>query len=779
MHGLHLAVMKQNNMNIRNLINKDAVNIINCESEPIHIPGSIQPHGFLLGVKRDELTIAYCSENCTLFLGLPVSEILGKPLADFFSTADITALQQNYLQATDELTRPFVFILSQKSYHATAHLSGDVMVLEFEPLSEEPQSLPDIFIQMKRFAYHTERADNLKMLCQDIAEETRKITGYDRVMIYRFDKEYNGEVFAESSSENLEPLLGLHYPHTDIPVQARELYLRNLVRMLTNVDYVPVPIYALADDVGVVNLDLSLSTLRSVSPIHVQYLKNMGVGATFVISLTHNKMLWGLISCHHYSPKHIPYHTRLAAHMQGIFLSSQINIRQVADQFELVKEADKNLLELRELLSKKNNSIDNIENLVLIKKALNADAVIVHYKNMLFKEGTLPGDEQLFDLINWLQSTIRGDRFHTTCLIHHYPAAEALSETIAGLIYVPLGSGSTNGILWTRKEIEKTKNWAGDPSKAINVNEETKSLTPRKSFEIWKESVRYNSTEWLKSELNASSFISFTIQQLLHLADLTEEEMRYRNLNERLLKANDELANMNWISSHDLKEPLRKIRIYASLLLEKEAGQIPDSVKTTITRMQSSAERMQLLIEDLIAYTKIGRPDNHPTIDLAEILNEATSQLEEEIRVTGTTIQWKNLPQIKGDSYQVKQLFINLLGNAIKFSKPDLPPVIMVTGETVTGKELAFSNKKHFKSYYKITVTDNGIGFEDQYKEDIFKIFQRLHANHFDGTGMGLAICKKIAEAHEGFIEATGIEGSGAKFTTYFPNRTGDNSLIN
>lgn len=771
-HGSHPAVMKQNNMNIKNLINKDAVNITNCESEPIHIPGSIQPHGFLLGAKKDDLTITHCSENCTLFLGVPVSEILGKPLGNFFSSKDITALEQNYLQATDELTRPFVFILSQKSYHVTAHVSGDIIVLEFEILSEEPQLLPDIFIQMRRFAYHTERADNLKMLCQDIADETRKITGYDRVMIYRFDKEYNGEVFAESSIGNIEPFLGLHYPHTDIPIQARELYLRNLVRMLTNIDYVPVPIYALADgDARDVNLDLSLSTLRSVSPIHVRYLKNMGVGATFVISLTHNKKLWGLISCHHYSPKHIPYHTRLAAHLQGIFLSSQIDIRQVADEFDLVKEADKNLLELRELLSKKNNSIDNIENLALIKKALNADAVIVHYKNMLFKEGALPGDEQLFDLINWLRSTIHSDRFHTSCLMRHYPAAEAVSDTIAGLIYVPLGSDSNNGIIWTRKEIEKTKNWAGDPSKAINVNEETKALTPRKSFEIWKESVRYNSSEWLKPELSASSFISFTIQQLLHLADLTEEETRYRNLNERLLKANEELANMNWISSHDLKEPLRKIRIYASLLLEKEANQIPESVKTTITRMQSSAERMQLLIEDLIAYTKIGRHDNRHTIDLGEILKEATVQLEEDSREKGATIQWKDLPQIKGDSYQVKQLFINLLGNALKFSKPGLPPAIMITCETVASKQLAFSNEKHFKNYYKITVADNGIGFDDQYKEEIFKIFQRLHANHYDGSGMGLAICKKIAEAHEGFIEATGIEASESKFTVYFPQQ--------
>ncbi len=184
-----------------------------------------------------------------------------------------------------ELARPFVLNYNDKSFHVTAHLSDSVIVLEFEMFSEDKIELPDIFIQMKRFAYHTERTDNLQSLCQDIADETRSITGYDRVMIYRFDKEYNGEVYAESKNENREPFLKLHYPHTDIPVQARELYMRNLVRMVVDVSYTPVPVYTIDDGSNKnTNLDLSMGNLRSVSPIHLQYLKNMNVDATFVIS---------------------------------------------------------------------------------------------------------------------------------------------------------------------------------------------------------------------------------------------------------------------------------------------------------------------------------------------------------------------------------------------------------------------------------------------------------------------------------------------------------------
>ncbi len=186
-------------------------------------------------------------------------------------------------------------------------------------------------------------------------------------MIYRFDEEYNGEVFAESKREDLEPFLGLNYPHTDIPSQARDLYLRNLIRLFVDVKYQPSPLMTVDRGIATENLDLSMSTLRSFSPIHTEYLKNMGVCATFCISIIHNKRLWGLISCHHYSPKHIAYYTRLAAHLQGVFLSSQINVRQVADEFEVTKDIDKKLSELHNALTKEEDAIIEESKLHLLK----------------------------------------------------------------------------------------------------------------------------------------------------------------------------------------------------------------------------------------------------------------------------------------------------------------------------------------------------------------------------------------------------------------------------
>ena len=759
-------------MKVKSILNNFAATMANCESEPIHIPGCIQSHGFLLAVTQDNFTVAFCSENCVEFLNKTHIDLLGKNLDVIFSKADIDNIKQQFKEFSNELLRPFIFNYNNKTFHVTAHNSGEVIVLEFEIFSEEKIDIPDIFIQMKRFAYHTERADNLQSLCQNVADETRNITGYDRVMIYRFDKEYNGEVYAESKNEDLKPFLNLHYPHTDIPVQARELYLRNLIRMKVDVSYTPVQIFTID---GVLkkdsNLDLSMSILRSVSSMHLQYLKNMKVGATFVISLIHQNKLWGLISCHHHTAKHIPYHTRLAAHLQGIFLSSQIEVRQTADEFELVKETNKKLVELQDLLLNKENILTQKSTLIKLKQLLNADAVIINYKNEYYTEGVLPGKEEVADLINWLKKEKGSKSFTTHCMRQHYANSTLDAPTISGLVYLPLSIDIKNCIVWTREEVEKSIDWAGNPSKAIQTDQESFSLTPRKSFEIYKQSVKFTSAEWQNHELKEATVIASSIQHQLHLADLKLEEEKYLTLNEKLQKANDELFNMNWISSHDLKEPLRKIQVYSSIILDKDGATIPESVKTNILQMQKSAAKMQLLIEDLLTYSKVVNEEKrHYPVALNAIVQELLLDFEETIEEKNIVIQLHSLPIVNGIQFQLRQLFLNLLSNAVKFTRPDVTPRITILSEIVSQYKLTWTSEKAYTNYYKISVVDNGIGFDIVYKEKVFKIFQRLHSNtEFTGTGIGLSICKKIAEMHGGYIEAEGKEGEGATFSVYFP----------
>ncbi len=756
-------------MILKNLTNTDTLNITNCEAEPIHIPGSIQSFGYLLALNKTDNTIQYCSENCTALFNKPLNQILAKPFSQFFNKEDADSFAA-YSAKTEESEKPFAITIDSQQYHINAFQTNENVVLEIEPFIQEGFELPDLFFQTKRFAYSTEKADNLQMLCQDVATETRKITGYDRVMIYRFDKDYNGQVFAESTIDGIEPYLGLYYPETDIPAQSRDSFLLNRVRMIANVHVPNVPLYALDENADNRSIDLTLSALRSSSPMHIQYLINMGVGATFTNALVNHGKLWGLIACHHYTPKHIPYHVKLAAQLQGIFLSSQIDVRQVADEFELVKQTEKKLDGLHKIMAGSEQNLAEEQTLVQLKNLLNADAVVISYKDTLYKSGLLPKDEKLNDLMNWLALSVDQPIFQTSRLAESYPQAAALGSEVAGVVYLPIGEQTKNGIAWTRQEVEKTVNWGGDPSKSMNTNAENKSLTPRKSFSLWKEAVKGQSTVWQNPEVNAASVICSYIQHQFHLAEMQEEERRYLTLNEKLQHANDELANMNWISTHDLKEPLRKIQMYASVILEKYQVDLPQLVITNILRMQSSAARMHNLIDALISYTKLINEEKvFKNSDLNLILKEIKADLKETIEEKGGSLQWEPLPVIKGVTFLIKQLFENLISNSLKFTEEERAPVINISSRLIDEKTMKdnWPNSKH--DFYKITVADNGVGFNPAYKKDLFKMFQRFHGQQYIGSGIGLSICQKIAEAHGGFIDAEGEEGKGAIFNIYLP----------
>ncbi len=758
-------------MKIKNLVPDHQATITNCESEPIHIPGSIQPYGFLFAVKMVDYSIAFASKNCEVYFQLPLSEIIGKSLYLFFDAAEINAFTAQYKLDGNDMERPFIFSLHGKLYSTSAHKSGDTVVLEMEPFTEEYNYLPELYIQIKRFTYNTEKSDNLKNFCQDIANETKLITGYDRVMIYRFDKDYNGQVYAESKREDMEPFFGLFYPHTDIPAQARELYLRNPIRMIADVGYEPVPLFGLDEQEGksAITLDLSLSFLRSVSPIHIQYLKNMGVGASFSISLIHNKKLWGLISCHHDTPKYIPYYARLAAHLQAVFLQSQIDVRQVADEFYLTKETNKKLQELSEQFAKEQNTIGNETTLQLLKNLLNADGIAILHKGNFFTAGTVPAKEDMQLMADWLLKNIKNESFNTANFADDYLPAKTMNNCVAGICCQRLILLPGSAIMWMRREMQTTKLWGGDPNKSILLNEENNLLTPRKSFAAWRQSVKYQSTEWLRPELNAAAAISLVIQKQLYLIDLIEEEVRYRSLNEKLQKANEELANMNWISTHDLKEPLRKIQIYASIILEKYSKEIPDVVHSNIVRMQASAAKMQNLIEALVSYASLMHEDaKFEKVDLNSVIKEVVRDLNEEIEEKGATIDISTLPTVKGINFQLQQLFVNIISNSVKFANPDVPLIIKISSIKTTDNPATIAGEP-LKQWFKISFADNGIGFNNSFKNDIFKVFHRLHANQYIGSGIGLAICKKIVESHNGYITATGDINKGAQFDIYLP----------
>lgn len=759
-------------MNIKDIVNRDIVNLTNCESEPIHIPGSIQPHGFLLGIKKGDSRIEFCSANSADYIGVAPEKVLGKDISEIFPKEQASRFASYAGGEAIDSAKPFVFTLNGTSFNTTVHQSGQNVILELEPFPDGTLQLPNLYTQTRNFVSIMEKSNGLLDLCQEIADETRSITGYDRVMIYRFDEQYNGEVIAESRREDLVSFANQKYPHTDIPAQARELYIRNPLRMIADINYTPVPLLTIDDSVdkGNHSLDLSLSILRSVSPMHIEYLKNMGVGATLTISLLQNQRLWGLIACHHYAPKILPHYTRLSALLQGHFLTSQIAVREVAEEYNIGEAVDKALVDALAILHESENFMEASHQSPALLKLANATGAAIYHEGILYTNGLVPSEAELLDLFAFLSNAYPNQAFETDRLSDIYPAGKGISKYAAGVIYHAMVSGENDGILWLRQEKIETINWAGNPDKAVLPNEDGVRLSPRKSFELWMEIVKDKSSPWRKSEINAASSFSYALQKHINYRVIRAQEDQNRSLNQELQLANKELSNLNWISTHDLKEPLRKIQIFASKVLDREDPDLSVQVKDSVERMRFAAEKMQMLIEDILTYSKAGTMEKtFVATDLNAVLANVLSELQDTIDEKGAKLHAERLPHLEIIPFQIHQLFINLISNALKFVKPDERPVIRITVSEVDAADVP-AEKPVSGRYHAIAFHDNGIGFEAEYESRIFDIFQRLNPAHkYPGTGIGLAICKKIMENHKGFIGAKSVFGQGSVFTIYFP----------
>lgn len=754
-------------MKIKDIVNRDIVNLTNCEQEPIHIPGSIQPHGFLLGLKEETFTIEYCSENCTDYTGTSHATLLGSAFKEVFGEAAGSALSSYIARGLTGSSTLLRLRLADSEYLCTVHKSADIYVLEAEPVNQAPKKASEVYDQTSQFLSYMHDTHTLQELCDLVAKGTREITGYDRVMIYRFDKDYNGEIFAESAREDLEPFLGLHYPHTDIPQQARQLYMQNLLRIIVDINYTPVPIYTI-DNGADKTLDLSLSILRSTSPIHVQYLQNMGVGATLTISLIHKKKLWGLIACHHYSPKNLTPELRLAAQLQGHFITSQIDLRQANEEYEIARKTGAALekMNIIGLTGKQVNTAfrELVENPDILKLC-NASGVSILFNGAVYKHGITPTDNQVQNLANWLAAYSNNSSFHTDKLIDYHPLEKDLCSKTSGIMYHSLDIDSNNCIIWYRPETKAEVHWGGDPAKSIIKDQ--KGLSPRNSFELWKEIVDCISKPWLQPEIETAAKYAASLQRHINLLIITLEEEKYRKLSELLKDTNSELENINWISTHDLQEPLRKIQLISSRILSKEDEVSPD-VMDSIKRMNASANRMQTLLIDILKYTRLKNTDeSFEEVNLKTLIDELVSEMAETINEKSAVIIAENLPVIKGIPFLLKQLFSNLIANSIKYASPDRQPNIKITQSESAAP---YSSDNDGQLYTVVYVADNGIGFEPHFSEHIFNIFTKLHpSSEFKGSGVGLALCKKIMQNHSGYITASGEPGVGTVISIYFP----------
>jgi chemotaxis family two-component system sensor kinase Cph1 len=732
--------------------NNSVTTIQNCADEPIHIPGSIQPHGFIL-VFNEKNEIALCSANAGEFLGTQVKEILLQPYLKVLPAALANIVTQYVQTGRHNSQVPFTVFFNDRYFDCFFRRSSPFFILECIAGIEHSNTVYDVLQHTNELVQVVNTRISLQELCQLITKKIHDITGYDRVMVYRFDENYNGDIFAETVVPEHEPFLGLHYPHTDIPAQARALYIRNLMRLIVDVNYEPVPVVTMNQELAQPEkIDMSDLHLRSVSPIHIQYLKNMGVKGTFTISLIKEGRLWGMIACHHYSPKNLSYARQIQAFLQTQILSSQLGVQETAEMYELAASLEPSMRALQEKLSQDGNFIKNyFEKMPEVSSITNASGAAFIDRDAIYLNGITPNQEQIAALHEWLLQKGQQE-FHTNKLSKDFPPAKVYEQVASGVLFFKIIHADINiSLLFFRLSQDRVIRWGGQPTQKTGIE----ALTPRNSFATWQQLIQGESLPWQTPEIDAGFRFVHALQQHLFRLFLREEEARVKQLNEKLVRANKELENINWISTHDLKEPLRKISMFASMLEEGRNIYAPQA-RRPLERIKDSVGRMQKLMDDLLLYSQMSQGfDSFEKVDLNELLAEVEQSFEMEKAEGIYELHAKDLPVVYGNKFQLHQLFVNLLGNAIKFRKPEAKQIVTVAGDKL--------NKS------KITFCDNGIGFSQNLSEKIFQVFQRGHnVDSLGGTGIGLAICRKIMENHNGKIEAVSREDAGACFHLYF-----------
>lgn len=468
-----------------------------CEAEPIHVTGAIQPHGLLIAIDEDERVVV-AARNTEEMLGLPLTKVQGRALAEVVGDEAVAAVRQAVADDDRAVVRrvavPTGGRLALGPVDLVAHRSGERVVVELEPVGKGPA-----------VTYRTARAAVARLaathtvdeLCDQLVLEIRELTGFDRAMVYRFDEEWNGEVVAEARRDDLEPFLGLHYPAGDIPAQARQLYTQSWSRLIADVGYQPVHLDPVVDPGTGRPLDLSHSALRSVSPIHLTYLRNMGVNASMSISLLVDGVLWGMVACHHYAgPRHVGAEMRNAAEFVGQVASQFVADRLHSDQRVAGLVAEHEVAGIVAALGADSRPVHEaiVDNPALLT-LVDAQGVAVGGRGIVRTAGVVPDESDVRRVAAALRrpgrDVVAADRLSLLD-----PELGRLADVAAGAMLV--GAGTDDWVVWFRPAQEHVVDWAGDPrGKRETDSDDSAPLTPRSSFDRWREVVRDRSLPWM------------------------------------------------------------------------------------------------------------------------------------------------------------------------------------------------------------------------------------------------------------------------------------------
>ena len=753
----------------------EPVDLSNCEREPIHIPGTIQAHGVLLAFDPASLKLVQWSRNFPELIAL--DDPAGRSLSDVFDAESARFLLETLASHQEGIVTPVRLVLAddpdRRVRSGMVHRYDGVFIVEFEaesdPLGGRVSFTEPIASQLKRSSARILACPGIDELFQVIAEEVQALSGFDRVMIYQFLEDGHGAVVGEAVVEGIEPFLGLHYPASDIPPQARRLYTVNTIRLIADVNEAPVPIDPVVCPIHGRPLDLTYSSFRSVSPIHIEYLQNMGVSASMSISILRGNDLWGLIACHHYSPRFLSLERRTGCELLGTMAGSYLSTRSLAEDVKRLAERQRLLGEALRQATEGDTFRDGLVSaLPAFQQVANAEGAALCMNDQAHAIGLTPPVEDLCELAESLVRTSGQDLGMTDHLAGLVAEGRRWVEEASGVLWVRIGVDPGDCMLFFRPEYTREVSWGGNPQKPVVQDEDGIRLSPRKSFDLWKETVRERSREWTETDQ------SIAVELQGGLGTISARRTA------ELLRINDELARMNadldafaYAASHDLKEPLRSLHQTLFFLERELEGNLTGAALDRLAQVKSKAQRMDTLIDALLRLSRVGRQDlEWQTFDLRDAVEEAaeitlTSQYPFEI-----DLDVRKLPTVRGDFLCVREVFCNLFSNAIKYNDHKVRR-ILVDAQPLVSDDPPSSTSAPVQDRWEISVRDNGIGIAPEHHQSIFEIFRRLHAadEYRGGSGAGLTIVQKIVERHGGSIRVQSALGSGTTF--FFTLETG------
>jgi chemotaxis family two-component system sensor kinase Cph1 len=699
----------------------------NCADEPIHVPGTVQPHGAMLVFDADGLLEAW-SENAIAMLHLLPR--LGQTVQQVSLPVAVLAMVEACLEA---IASGEAFPLSREvdfgttRFDCIVHAHDGRVLVEFEQREVALDTLVVFALKAHNALDRLKRQKSLTALLQMATEQVRDITGFDRVMGYRFRQDGSGDVVAEARVPELAPFLGLRYPATDIPAQARRLYVMNSLRLIPDIGARPV---ALIGREGAAPVDMSHSVLRSVSPVHIEYLQNMGVAASMSISIVVDGQLWGLIACHHQSPKQVPYSIRMTTDVIAQILAASVQTLEAHARTILIERAANMRTALMQTLLLGEDSLREVsQHAAYICTALDAPALIVSQSGRHVVHGAVDAAtaQAIVKALPEAGEVLR-ERVH----VNDWPeAARAQVKRWPGMLAMCFDPSTEGWVLALRPEQVAAVRWGGKPDKIVHVGPMGARLTPRGSFDEWLETVRGSAEAWSPTHL----LIAGQMQDELHRASIA-----------RHAETDRARAHLMAMLGHDLRDPLHTIQMAAAVLERSSAAPVP-----LVRRIQSSSDRMSRLIGQVLDVAKIESPIGlgiaRARLDLAHVVTDVVDEARHGYPDIVFHLTIAGAAMVDGDADRLAQVVSNLLGNARAHGQLGEP--IRVALRAADGQvRLVVDNKAG-------PLGDDAI--RSLYTP--FKATSRNQPRNRGGMGLGLYIVDRIVAGHDGTITYSHADG--------------------